>query len=63
MDEQTALLTKSEANACLTGNVAIQEDGSLGSVMPDFSGEQQVEEFVEIKVKEFGKKYSKMGGS
>ena len=39
MDEKTAVLTKGEVNACPTCNVAIQEDGSLGSVMPDFSGE------------------------
>jgi hypothetical protein len=50
-DDYTAEITKDELAACPTCIVAIEEDGSLRSVMPDFSGKQQVKNLVEIQIK------------
>lgn len=50
-DDYTIDITKDELSACPTCIVAIQEDGSLRSVMPGFSGKQQVKDLVEIQVK------------
>ncbi len=49
-DEYAVEVTKDELDECPTCIVAIQEDGSLRSVMPDFSGKQQVKDLVEIQV-------------
>jgi hypothetical protein len=50
-DGYTAEVTKDELATCPTCIIAIEEDGSLRSVMPDFSGKQQVKDLVEIQVK------------
>lgn len=50
-DDYTIDVTKDELSACPACLVAIQEDGSLRSVMPGFSGKQQVKDLVEILVK------------
>ena len=50
-DDYTAEITKDALSVCLTCIVAIQEDGSLRSVMPGLSGKQQVKDLVEIQVK------------
>jgi len=50
-DAYTIEVTKDELSMCPTCIVAIQEDGSLRSVMPDMSGKQQVKNLVEIQVK------------
>jgi hypothetical protein len=50
-DGYAADVSKDELSACPACIVAIEEDGSLRSVMPDFSGKQQVKDLVEIQVK------------
>lgn len=50
-DDYTVEVTKDELAACPACIVAIEEDGILRSVMPDFSGKQQVKDLVEIQVK------------
>ena len=49
-DDYSAEVTKDELSACTGCIVAFSDDGSLRSVMPDFSGKQNVKNLVEISV-------------
>ncbi len=50
-DGYTSDVSKNELSACTMCIVAIEENGSLRSVMPDLSGKQNVKDLVEIQVK------------
>lgn len=49
-DEYAAVVAAEELSACANCLVAVQEDGSLRSVMHDMSGKLQVKDLVEIQV-------------
>ena len=49
-DGYSADVTMEELSACAACIVAFDEDGTLRSVMPDFSGKQQVKDLVELSV-------------
>jgi hypothetical protein len=50
-DDYKADVAKADLSACPTCIVAILSDGSLQSVLPGFSGKQQVKNLVEIQAK------------
>lgn len=49
-DDYSADVNMEELSACATCIVAFEEDGTLRSVLPDFSGKQQVKDLVELSV-------------
>lgn len=50
-DGYSVEVTSEELSSCTSCIVAFQDGGGLCSVMPDFSGKQQVRDLIEISVK------------